>query len=83
MDARSQTCSQGERSSRKEVTKKTTRSDGVVTCSQATKNIKMDARSRACSQRERERSLRKRLFRNPPDQTVSWLVVSQGEITQV
>ena len=45
MDARSQTCSQGERSSRKKVTKKTAGSDLVVICSQARKNIKTDARS--------------------------------------
>ena len=40
MDARSQTCSQGERSSRKKVTKKNARSDRVVTCSQTRRDLK-------------------------------------------
>ena len=53
MDALSQTCSQEERSSRKEVTQETTRSDRVMTCSQARKDIKTDARSQTCSPGER------------------------------
>ena len=38
MDAPSQACRQGERSSRKEVTQKIARSDQVVACSQAWKD---------------------------------------------
>ena len=40
MDAPSQTCSQGTRSSRKKVTKKTAGSDRVVTCSQTRRDQK-------------------------------------------